>query len=192
MLPDGIEFPNGSDSYWVPLTLDPAQFNRGTHFLNCHRAAAPMGSRSRRRSEALNGVAAALGEAYPSTNAGQGVELVDLKQQLNGDAPRLLGDSWRGDRRGAADRVHERREPARGARVAARVGAGAAHGHRRHRPPAAASTARRTSALLAFGGAASRLVDGRCRCIASSSSSDCSRCRERPRRWRGRPTWRSR
>jgi predicted permease len=89
VLPDGIEFPNGSDSYWVPLTLDPAQFSRGTHFLSATGRLAD-GVTIAQASDALNGVARALGEAYPSTNAGQSVELVDLKQQLNGDAPQLL------------------------------------------------------------------------------------------------------
>ena len=89
VLPDGIEFPNGSDSYWVPLTLDPAQFNRGSHFLSATGRLAD-GATIAQASDALNSVARALAEAYPSTNSGQAVELVDLKQQLNGDAPQLL------------------------------------------------------------------------------------------------------
>ena len=89
VLPGGIEFPNGSDSYWLPLTLDPAQFNRGSHFLNATGRLA-KGVSTAQASDALNGIARSLGDAYPSTNAGQGVEIVALQQQLNGDAPRLL------------------------------------------------------------------------------------------------------
>jgi putative ABC transport system permease protein len=89
VLPDGVEYPSGSENYWVPLTLDPAQFNRGSHFLSATGRLGP-GVTAAQASDALNGVARALAEAYPSTNTGQSVELVDLKRQLNGDAPRLL------------------------------------------------------------------------------------------------------
>lgn len=89
VLPGGIEFPNGSDSYWLPLTLDPAQFNRGSHFLNATGRLAE-GVSDPQAADALNGIARSLSEAYPSTNGGQSVELVPLQQQLNGDAPRLL------------------------------------------------------------------------------------------------------
>ena len=75
--------------YWLPLTLDPAQFNRGSHFLNATGRLAE-GVSAPQAADALNGIARSLGEAYPSTNGGQSVELVPLQQQLNGDAPRLL------------------------------------------------------------------------------------------------------
>ena len=89
VLPGGIEFPNGSDSYWLPLTIDPAQFNRGTHFLNSTGRLAD-GVSAAQAGDALNGIARSLGEEYPTTNAGQGVDIVPLQRQLNGDAPRLL------------------------------------------------------------------------------------------------------
>jgi putative ABC transport system permease protein len=89
VLPDGLDFPTGSRSLWVPLTLDPTTFNRGSHFLSATGRLAP-GVTISQASDMLNGVARALAERYPGTNAGSLVEIVDLKQQLNGDAPRLL------------------------------------------------------------------------------------------------------
>jgi putative ABC transport system permease protein len=89
VLPDGIDFPKGSRSLWVPLTLDPAVFNRGSHFLSATGRLSP-GVTISQASDMLNGIARSLAERYPGTNAGNLVELVDLKRQLNGDAPRMI------------------------------------------------------------------------------------------------------
>ena len=84
-----IDFPNGSRSYWQPLTIDPANFNRGSHYLSATGRLAPDVSATQ-ASDMLNGIARSLAEQYPSTNGGNAVELVGLKQQLNGDAPRII------------------------------------------------------------------------------------------------------
>ena len=89
VLPDDLDFPNGSRTLWVPLTLNPEMFNRGSHFLTATGRLAPGVTREQAE-DILNGIARSLGEQYPGTNAGNGVEVVDLKQQLNGDAPRLI------------------------------------------------------------------------------------------------------
>ena len=89
VLPDGLDFPAGSRSFWVPLTIDPAMFSRGSHFLRATGRLAPGVTREQAE-DVLNGIARGLAEQFPSTNGGNGVELVDLKQQVNGDAPRLI------------------------------------------------------------------------------------------------------
>ncbi|MGH9173682.1 MAG: ABC transporter permease, partial [Vicinamibacterales bacterium] len=69
VLPDGLDFPNGSRSLWVPLTLDPAMFNRGSHFLSATGRRAP-GVTLLQATDMLNSIARSLAERYPGTNAG--------------------------------------------------------------------------------------------------------------------------
>lgn len=89
VLPEALDFPTGSRSFWVPLTLDPATFNRGSHFLeSTGRLAA--GVTISQASDVMNGIARSLADQYPSTNGRSGVELVELKRQLNGDSPRAI------------------------------------------------------------------------------------------------------
>lgn len=89
VLPDGLDFPFGSAYAWHPLTLDPANQTRGTHFLNATGRLAP-GVSTAQAKDALDSVARALGETYVDTNAGQMTEVVSLKDEFNRDAPRLL------------------------------------------------------------------------------------------------------
>jgi putative ABC transport system permease protein len=84
-----MDFPTGSGHFWVPLTIDPAMSNRGSHFLNA-TGRLGAGVSPAHASDVLNGIARGLAEKYPSTNGGNAVEIVGLKQQLNGDAPRLI------------------------------------------------------------------------------------------------------
>ncbi len=85
-----LDFPTGSRNYWVPLTIDPASGNRGSHFLSATGRLSGEATIAQ-ASDTLNGIARSLAERYPSTNAGNLVELIPLKQQLNGDAPRFIG-----------------------------------------------------------------------------------------------------
>ena len=89
VLPEGIDFPFGSTNAWVPLTLDPANTSRATQVLN-GTARLKAGVTITQAADAMNGLARGLAEAYPDTNAGKSVELFDLKEQINGDAPRLI------------------------------------------------------------------------------------------------------
>jgi putative ABC transport system permease protein len=88
VLPE-VDFPEGSRHLWVPLTLDPATSGRGSHFLNATGRLAP-GVSPAQASDVLNGIARSLAEQYPSTNAGNAIEIIRLKEQLSGDSPRLL------------------------------------------------------------------------------------------------------
>jgi len=74
VLPDSLQFPSGSRAFWIPLTLDPAMFNRGSHFLSATGRLSP-GITIPQATDVMNGVARALAAQYPSTNAGNGIEL---------------------------------------------------------------------------------------------------------------------
>jgi putative ABC transport system permease protein len=90
VLPDGIDFPLGTANVWVPLTLDPANTTRGTQYLNGTARLKPGVSLAQAQ-DAMNALALGLAEAYPDTNKGKSVEVFGLKEQINGDAPRLIG-----------------------------------------------------------------------------------------------------
>jgi putative ABC transport system permease protein len=84
-----LDYPNGSRNFWVPITIDPSQSNRGSHYLSA--TARLRSDVSPSRAEAvLNGIARSLAERFASTNGGNDVELVPLKQQLDGEAPQLI------------------------------------------------------------------------------------------------------
>jgi predicted permease len=85
VLEDTAEFPN----YWVPLTIDPAAATRGSHYLNATGRLRSHVSPTQAQ-EALNVVARGLAEAYPDTNRGKVLEVFGLKDEANGDAPRIL------------------------------------------------------------------------------------------------------
>ena len=89
VLPDGMDFPLGTANAWVPLTLDPANATRATQFLN-GTARLKAGVSIAQAQDAMNGLALGLASAYPDTNKGKSVELFGLKEQINGDAPRLI------------------------------------------------------------------------------------------------------
>jgi len=89
VLPEGFDFPQGSANAWVPLTLDPQNGSRATQFLNGTARLKP-GVSLVQAQDAMNGLALGLANAYPDTNAGKSVELFGLKEQINGDAPRLI------------------------------------------------------------------------------------------------------
>jgi predicted permease len=90
ILEEGFDFPTGSMNAWLPLALDSSQYNRGSRFLTITGRLAP-GVSIGQAEEALNAVARAVAAQYPDTSSGQVMEVVELKRQLNGDAPRLLG-----------------------------------------------------------------------------------------------------
>ena len=62
---------------------------RATQFLNGTARLKPGVSMAQAQ-DAMNGLALGLASAYPDTNAGKTVELFGLKEQINGDAPRLI------------------------------------------------------------------------------------------------------
>jgi putative ABC transport system permease protein len=76
-------------NYWVPFTIDPATAARGSHFLNA-TGRLRSGVSVAQAQDALNVVARGLAETYPDTNRGKLLEVFSLKEQANGDSPRLL------------------------------------------------------------------------------------------------------
>jgi putative ABC transport system permease protein len=84
-----LDYPNGSRNFWLPLTIDPANFNRGSHYLNATGRLAE-GVSIEQANDALNAIAGHLAQQFPSTNGGNGIEVIGLKQQLNGDSPRII------------------------------------------------------------------------------------------------------
>lgn len=89
LLPDGFDFPPGTTNAWVPLTIDPANANRGTHFMTATGRLKP-GVAMKQATDDLNGIARGLAATYPDTNGGVAAAVFGLKDQLNGDAPSLL------------------------------------------------------------------------------------------------------
>jgi putative ABC transport system permease protein len=90
VLPEGFDFPVGSGNMWMPLTLDPATAARGSHFLTA-TGRLKTGVTAIQAQDDLNAIARDLAATYPDTNAGKMIEVFGLKDQLNGDAPQLLG-----------------------------------------------------------------------------------------------------
>jgi putative ABC transport system permease protein len=89
VLGDTFAYPANTANAWFPLTLDRANASRGSHYLAATGRLEPDVSIAQAQ-DALNSIAQALGSEYPDTNGGQLTELFGLKEQLNGDAPRLL------------------------------------------------------------------------------------------------------
>jgi putative ABC transport system permease protein len=89
VLPEGLDFPHASRNAWLPIRLDPNQWSRGTRLFNVAGRLAP-GVTAAQALDAMNMVARGLAETYPDTNRGRTIELIDLKDQINRDSPRLV------------------------------------------------------------------------------------------------------
>ena len=90
VMPAGREFPANSQ-LWVPLTLDPQQSPRGSHFLNVIARLKP-GATLEQAGSGMNAIAVQLEQEYPQVNAGTRVDLVPLAEQSTGNvrAPLLV------------------------------------------------------------------------------------------------------
>jgi putative ABC transport system permease protein len=85
--PPEFRLPGSRSELWTPYTPDPADFlttNRGDHVLQAVARLKPGVSRERAESE-LRIVADRLAREYPNFNAGFGVDLVPIREQLIGD-----------------------------------------------------------------------------------------------------------
>lgn len=71
------------------MTLDPTNAARATQFLNATARLKP-GVSIAQAQDVMNGLALGLANQYPDTNAGKSIDLFSLKEQINGDAPRLI------------------------------------------------------------------------------------------------------
>lgn len=83
VMPAGFAFPSPEIAVWTPLTLDREQVGRRRHQLQVFgRLKAGVSLPRAQRSFAT--LASALERAFPETNAGRGVRLVTLRDQLYG------------------------------------------------------------------------------------------------------------
>jgi predicted permease len=89
VLPEVFDFPINSNNLWVPGILDPANGTRATQFLNATARLKP-GVSIAQAQDVMNGLARGLAAQYPDTNAGKSIDVFSLKDQINGDAPRLI------------------------------------------------------------------------------------------------------
>jgi putative ABC transport system permease protein len=89
VLPEVFDFPLNANNLWVPGTLDPADGTRATQFLNVTARLKP-GVSIAQAQDMMNGLALSLAAQYPDTNAGKSIDVFSLKDQINGDAPRLI------------------------------------------------------------------------------------------------------
>ena len=64
-------------AYWVPMTIDPADTSRGSHYLNA-TGRLRQGVSPAQAQDALNAIARRLGETYPDTNRGKVLEVFGL------------------------------------------------------------------------------------------------------------------
>jgi putative ABC transport system permease protein len=74
---------------WVPLALDPARLQRGTHPLRVFARLAPTVDLHAAQAE-LTVLAAALARAYPEDNKDKGIRAVPLDEWLTGEARQPL------------------------------------------------------------------------------------------------------
>ncbi len=81
VLPEGFRFPEGEDSFWQPLTIDPARSTRSQNYLRVMGRLAD-GATIGLVEQQMNQVAANLEKQYPDSNAGYRVAVTPAAAQL--------------------------------------------------------------------------------------------------------------
>jgi len=82
VMPAGFDFPDAQTEIWRPMAMSPqATQNREGKWLKVVGRLKP-GVSLERASAAMNTIAGRLGESYPQTNAGWGVNLIPLREEL--------------------------------------------------------------------------------------------------------------
>jgi putative ABC transport system permease protein len=92
VMPQGfdLQFPtNMRVDMWLPMRIDPANFDRNAHYLYALARLKPGISRDQAQSE-LNLIATQLQQQYPETNAQKAVNIVPLRKQLVGKVESYL------------------------------------------------------------------------------------------------------
>ena len=91
VMPPGFHFPDPDDQLWVPMALSQQELNnRGSHYLDIV-ARLKAGVTTARAQAEMNTIARHLTEMYPTTNAGQTVNVVPLHEEIAGPVrPTLL------------------------------------------------------------------------------------------------------
>src|SRR5262245_22688373 len=74
---------------WVPLELDPAATLRGSHSLRVIGRLQSGVTEAQAQTE-MSSIAGRLAQTYPATNAGRGVRLVPMLEQVTGNVRRVL------------------------------------------------------------------------------------------------------
>src|SRR5688572_5164019 len=87
VMPPGFEFPANAGA-WTTMQTDPLR-NRGNHSWQVMGRLKPGATVDQARAD-LNRVAASLGEQYPITNAGWGVDVETLRENQAGDVKPVL------------------------------------------------------------------------------------------------------
>ncbi|MBI1940540.1 MAG: ABC transporter permease [Acidobacteria bacterium] len=89
VMPADFDFPMGAEA-WAPLELNAAeQADRSNHYLRVIGRLKTGVSRSRGQAD-LDAIAAHLAQQYPATNAGHGVRVVGLVEDLTSDSRQFL------------------------------------------------------------------------------------------------------
>jgi putative ABC transport system permease protein len=91
VMPQGFRFPDADDQIWVPIDLTPQQLaNRESHYLRVVARLRPGVSIARAQQQ-MDAAAQQLAREHPDSNAGVGVQVVSLRDQIVGDVrPALL------------------------------------------------------------------------------------------------------
>ncbi|HKC85790.1 MAG TPA: ABC transporter permease [Blastocatellia bacterium] len=90
VMPAGFDFPDDQTEIWRPMAMSPqAAQNREGKWLKVVGRLKP-GVSLEQASAAMNTIAGRLGESYPQTNAGWGVNLIPLREELVGKVSLFL------------------------------------------------------------------------------------------------------
>jgi len=89
VLPEDLHFPEGNDSFWQPLVINPATSNRAQSYLRTMGRLAD-GATPELVQQQMNRVAEELTKQYPLSNAGYGVTVKPAAQQLTRGARRII------------------------------------------------------------------------------------------------------
>src|SRR5215831_3143708 len=91
VMPPGFHFPDPDDQIWIPIDLTPEQLaNRESHFLRVVARLRP-GTSLAQAQQHMDTAARQLEREHPDSNAGVGVHVVSLRDQIVGDVrPALL------------------------------------------------------------------------------------------------------
>ena len=121
VMPPGFAFPARAPSSGAPIALNPAKATRGGHFLGVVARLKPgvtRGAGRRRDEDDFRAAGGAVSRRERRrVRGGRAAPRTDGRRSAAGAA-----DAARGGRRGRADRLRQRRQPAAGARVGARKG----------------------------------------------------------------------
>ena len=89
VLPEGFRFPEGEDSFWQPLEIDPARSTRSQTYLRTMGRLAD-GATIERVQQQMNQVAEDLEKQFPDSNSGYRVALAPAATAFTRSARRII------------------------------------------------------------------------------------------------------